>query len=217
MKRTSSSSAQTEQALKQLPEQFTDIFTSIIAGQSPLLVLLQQGGQVKDSFGGIGPTLDVLGNKIKSILGIGGGIGAVGEAFESVGTGAKAAANGAEAAGNGIGSLAEGANTAADASKNAAEAAGALRTAAAGAGVGLSAVLGPVLVVAAAVGVLSYAYRGPNCGYTGPYVDKDGLPTDDPELDTCNGLLTTGCTAHFGAGNELPFGGFPAVSLIARS
>lgn len=60
-------------------------------------------------------------------------------------------------------------------------------------------------------------YRGPNCGYTGPYVDKDGLPTDDPELDTCNGLLTTGCVARFGASNELPFGGFPAVSLIARS
>lgn len=64
---------------------------------------------------------------------------------------------------------------------------------------------------------LTGGYRGPNCGYTGPYIDKDGLPTDNPELDTCNGLLTTGCVAHFGEGNELPFGGFPAVSLIARS
>ncbi|MEG5263226.1 phage minor tail protein L [Pseudomonas sp. JDS28PS106] len=64
---------------------------------------------------------------------------------------------------------------------------------------------------------LTGGYRGPNCGYTGPYVDKDGLPTDNPELDTCNGLLTTGCVGHFGEGNELPFGGFPAVSLIARS
>ncbi|WP_240997715.1 phage tail length tape measure family protein, partial [Pseudomonas viridiflava] len=71
--------------------------------------MLQQGGQIKDSFGGIGPTLDVLGSKIKSILGIGGVISAVGEAFESVGTGAKAAADGAEAAGAGLGAMAEGA------------------------------------------------------------------------------------------------------------
>lgn len=64
---------------------------------------------------------------------------------------------------------------------------------------------------------LTGGYRGPNCGYTGPYIDKEGQPTDNPELDTCNGLLTTGCIARFGEGNEIPFGGFPAVSLIARS
>jgi lambda family phage minor tail protein L len=64
---------------------------------------------------------------------------------------------------------------------------------------------------------LTGKYRGPNCGYTGPYFDKDGNPTANPELDECNGLLTTGCEPRWGAGNELPFGGFPAVSLIARS
>lgn len=64
---------------------------------------------------------------------------------------------------------------------------------------------------------LTGGYRGPNCGYTGPYFDKDGNPTANPELDECNGLLTTGCEPRWGAGNELPFGGFPAVSLIARS
>jgi lambda family phage minor tail protein L len=64
---------------------------------------------------------------------------------------------------------------------------------------------------------LTGGYRGPNCGYTGPYFDKDGNPTTNPELDECNGLLTTGCEPRWGAGNELPFGGFPAVSLIARS
>jgi lambda family phage minor tail protein L len=64
---------------------------------------------------------------------------------------------------------------------------------------------------------LTGGYRGPNCGYTGGYVDIDGNPTDNPEMDGCNGLLTTGCKAHWGADNELPFGGFPAVSLIARS
>lgn len=60
-------------------------------------------------------------------------------------------------------------------------------------------------------------YRGPNCGYTGPYRDKDGNLTDNPELDECDGCLGTGCIPRFGEGNQLPFGGFPAVSLIARS
>lgn len=60
-------------------------------------------------------------------------------------------------------------------------------------------------------------YRGANCGYTGPYHDLDGKPTDDPAKDQCNGCLDLGCTVRFGQGNPLPFGGFPAVSLIARS
>jgi lambda family phage tail tape measure protein len=40
-------------AVQQLPAQFTDVFTSLAGGQNPLLVLLQQGGQVKDMFGGV--------------------------------------------------------------------------------------------------------------------------------------------------------------------
>lgn len=60
-------------------------------------------------------------------------------------------------------------------------------------------------------------YRGPNCGYTGPYLDEDGKLTDDPARDVCDGTLGTGCVPRFGEGNELPHGGFPAVSLIARS
>lgn len=60
-------------------------------------------------------------------------------------------------------------------------------------------------------------YRGPDCGYTGPYFDIDGNPTDDPEKDECDGCLGTGCMPRFGENNPLPFGGFPAVSIIARS
>lgn len=60
-------------------------------------------------------------------------------------------------------------------------------------------------------------YRGPNCNYTGPYVDIDGNPTDDPAKDECDGCLGTGCMPRFGANNELPHGGMPGVSLIARS
>lgn len=51
------SAKQTQAALRQLPAQFTDIFVSLQAGQSPLTVFLQQGAQIKDSFGGIGPAL----------------------------------------------------------------------------------------------------------------------------------------------------------------
>ncbi|VVO79746.1 hypothetical protein PS870_01729 [Pseudomonas fluorescens] len=64
---------------------------------------------------------------------------------------------------------------------------------------------------------LTGGYRGPDCQYTGPYFDMEGNPTDNPEKDQCNALLTTGCECRFGAGNPLSFGGFPAVSLIARS
>ncbi|EIA1464537.1 phage tail tape measure protein, partial [Escherichia coli] len=38
-----------------LPAQFTDIATQLAGGQNPWLILLQQGGQVKDSFGGMIP------------------------------------------------------------------------------------------------------------------------------------------------------------------
>ena len=51
------SAKQTQQALAQLPLQFTDIFTSLASGQAPLTVLIQQGGQIKDSFGGVGNAL----------------------------------------------------------------------------------------------------------------------------------------------------------------
>ncbi|MCE4373426.1 phage tail tape measure protein [Xanthomonas hortorum] len=50
-------SGQTSQALAQLPMQFTDIFTSIQGGMPWFTILVQQGGQIKDSFGGIGPAL----------------------------------------------------------------------------------------------------------------------------------------------------------------
>ncbi|EPO1675992.1 phage tail tape measure protein [Escherichia coli] len=42
-------------AMRTLPAQFTDIVTQLAGGQNPWLILLQQGGQVKDSFGGMIP------------------------------------------------------------------------------------------------------------------------------------------------------------------
>lgn len=44
-------------AMRGLPAQFTDIVVSLQGGQAPLTVLLQQGGQIKDMFGGIVPAL----------------------------------------------------------------------------------------------------------------------------------------------------------------
>lgn len=52
-KRVGISVGQYNNALRNLPAQFTDIATQLAGGQSPFLILLQQGGQVKDSFGGV--------------------------------------------------------------------------------------------------------------------------------------------------------------------
>lgn len=47
-------------ALRTLPAQITDIATQLAGGQSPFLILLQQGGQIKDSFGGFGAMFQAL-------------------------------------------------------------------------------------------------------------------------------------------------------------
>ncbi|EOC6882014.1 phage tail tape measure protein [Escherichia coli] len=39
-------------AMRTLPAQFTDIVTQLAGGQNPFLIMLQQGGQISDSFGG---------------------------------------------------------------------------------------------------------------------------------------------------------------------
>lgn len=62
------SAKQTRAALQQLPAQFTDIFTSLQGGQAPLTVLLQQGGQLKDVFGGIGPAARAMGGYIAGLI-----------------------------------------------------------------------------------------------------------------------------------------------------
>lgn len=54
--------------LRGVPAQFTDIATSLYAGQAPLTVLLQQGGQLKDMFGGIGPAAAALGGYVVGLI-----------------------------------------------------------------------------------------------------------------------------------------------------
>lgn len=51
-------------ALRGVPAQFTDIAVSLQGGMNPFTVLLQQGGQLKDMFGGVGPAARALGGYI---------------------------------------------------------------------------------------------------------------------------------------------------------
>lgn len=62
------SAAQTAAALRGIPAQFTDIATSLAAGQAPLTVFLQQGGQLKDMLGGVGPAAHALGGYVAGLI-----------------------------------------------------------------------------------------------------------------------------------------------------
>lgn len=159
LRKTGVSSAQTQAALRQLPAQFTDIFTSLAGGQNPLMVLIQQGGQIKDSFGGVGATFDALGGKIKSLFTGGAGAAVLGESLAGIAVSAKDVAESTSKAGESLSDMAEGANTAADATKNAKEAATALRAATPPLGVGLGVILGGALAAAAAITALAIAYK----------------------------------------------------------
>lgn len=62
------SAAQTANALRGVPAQFTDIVTSIQGGQAPLTVLLQQGGQLRDMFGSSGAAARALGGYVLGLV-----------------------------------------------------------------------------------------------------------------------------------------------------
>ncbi len=61
---TGISARQTAAAMRMVPAQMTDIVTQLAGGQNPFLILIQQGGQLKDSFGGIGPMFRALAGMI---------------------------------------------------------------------------------------------------------------------------------------------------------
>lgn len=60
MKGVTLTSGQYRQAMRQLPMQMTDIVTSLASGMPLWLVAIQQGGQIKDSFGGFGNSLKAI-------------------------------------------------------------------------------------------------------------------------------------------------------------
>lgn len=58
----------TAAALRGVPAQFTDIVVSLQGGQNPMTVLLQQGGQLKDMFGGAGSAAKALGGYVLGLV-----------------------------------------------------------------------------------------------------------------------------------------------------
>ena len=62
------SAAQSAAALRGVPAQLTDIIVGLQGGQSPLTVALQQGGQLKDMFGGIVPAAKALGSAVLGLV-----------------------------------------------------------------------------------------------------------------------------------------------------
>ena len=55
-------------AMRNVPAQVTDIVTGLATGQKPLQVLLQQGGQLKDMFGGVGAAAKALGSSLLGVV-----------------------------------------------------------------------------------------------------------------------------------------------------
>ncbi|HFH2889939.1 phage tail tape measure protein [Pseudomonas aeruginosa] len=68
MGRLGVSSGQTANAIRMLPAQLTDVFTQLAGGQSLMMVLIQQGGQIKDSFGGLGNMFATLEDSISNLF-----------------------------------------------------------------------------------------------------------------------------------------------------
>ncbi len=68
MAATGKSAKELQFAMRGLPAQITDIGVSLASGQRPMMVLLQQGGQLKDMFGGIVPAAKALGGSLLALI-----------------------------------------------------------------------------------------------------------------------------------------------------
>ncbi|HBC8592913.1 TPA: phage tail length tape measure family protein [Citrobacter koseri] len=68
LKNTGMSAKQTAFAMRMIPAQMTDIVVGLSTGQSPFMVLMQQGGQLKDMFGGIGPAIKGVGSYVMGLI-----------------------------------------------------------------------------------------------------------------------------------------------------
>lgn len=71
--------------LQALSYQTTDIITSLAGGQNPMLVLLQQGGQLRDQFGSVKNVFEAFGRVLTpmrlALLGVGSAVGVLAFAF----------------------------------------------------------------------------------------------------------------------------------------
>lgn len=68
MKKTGVTSRAMAYQMRMIPAQMTDIVVSLASGQAPMTVLLQQGGQLKDMFGGIGPAIKGVGRYVTGLI-----------------------------------------------------------------------------------------------------------------------------------------------------
>ncbi|HCJ7646574.1 phage tail length tape measure family protein [Klebsiella michiganensis] len=66
--KTGMTAKQTAFAMRMIPAQMTDIVVGLSTGQSPFMVLMQQGGQLKDMFGGIGPAIKGVGGYVAGLI-----------------------------------------------------------------------------------------------------------------------------------------------------
>jgi len=86
--RASVSAGQTAQAYRQLPAQITDVATSLASGSPAWMVAIQQGGQIKDSFGGIGPAFRAISSLVTpmtiAITAAAAAVGVLGAAFVQI-------------------------------------------------------------------------------------------------------------------------------------
>lgn len=67
-RRNGASAGQTAAALRGLPAQMSDVVAGIQGGQAPLTILLQQGGQIKDTFGGVGNAIKGIGGYLLGLV-----------------------------------------------------------------------------------------------------------------------------------------------------
>lgn len=68
MNKAGMSARQMANNLRMVPPQLTDIAVSLAGGQAPMTVFLQQGGQLKDMFGGIGPAARAVGGYVLGLV-----------------------------------------------------------------------------------------------------------------------------------------------------
>ncbi|MEB3098841.1 phage tail tape measure protein [Achromobacter sp. D10] len=82
---TGISARQTAAAMRMVPAQMTDIATQLAGGQNPFLIMIQQGGQLKDSFGGLVPMFRALLGMVTpfslAVGGVGAALALMGTAF----------------------------------------------------------------------------------------------------------------------------------------
>lgn len=82
---TERATRQAANSVRMVGPQITDIVTQLQGGQNPITILTQQGGQLKDMFGGVGPAAQAVGGYLAGLINpltlTAAGVAALGYAF----------------------------------------------------------------------------------------------------------------------------------------